>query len=626
MSPIAHGFTLDALRVEPAAGLVAGPGGNERLDPKVMDVLVQMAEHAGQVVLREDLLARLWPNVVVSDDALTRCFYELRRCLARAGGDERYRTLLETLPKRGYRLNGTVRPILAVETALEPAAAPPEPTRTRRGLLGIGAAALAIVAIVAGLSLWRTADRPGTTAASMAPRSIAVLPFMDMSAGKDHGYFSDGVSEEILNRLSQSEGLRVISRTSSFALRDEDLDVPQIAERLDVDFVLEGSVRRSGERVRVTAQLIDAATNSHVWSRTFDGEVAGIFTIQDEVARSVAAALEVALRIDPAPAGRSPPLDAYEDYLQGQFLYGRRSPGDIELSIRYFEKSVAADPGYARAWATLAGAYSLMAGGAGTSAPEWREKQGAAARRAVELDPELATAQARLAQYYLQTGERERGNVHFQKALALDPNDLLVLGFSATRALFRGEIDDAVAIWRRIVARDPLSPINRANYAHHLLRAGRHDEAVVELRKALELNPGAVPYVRTELASALVLAGRFGEARQIVDDLPDGADRDYVLALMHESPEHRDQADAALERLRKPQGGATDPVRLAEALASRGRRDEAFAVLQARHAEIDGGGVESSRQFGEFREQLWLSYRLAPLNDDPRWQPLTLRG
>ena len=254
MNPLNQGFQLEGLRIEPETGMVSGPGGREKLDPKVMDVLLLMAQRAGEVVHREDLLSTLWPNVVVSDDALTRCFYELRRQLSHAGGDERYRTFIETVPKRGYRLTAAVTPA-------------PSPRRLRGGWIALGAAA-ALLAVGIAFLVWRGVSE--TRSAQEGPHAIAVLPFLDMSAGKDQGYFSEGVTEEILNRLTQAENLRVISRTSSFALRKETLDVPTIAKRLDVDYVLEGSVRKSGARVRITAQLIDASTNSHVWSQTYD--------------------------------------------------------------------------------------------------------------------------------------------------------------------------------------------------------------------------------------------------------------------------------------------------------------------------------------------------------------------
>ncbi len=558
MNTLTPGFALDAVIVEPLAGSLSGPGGRETLDPKVMDVLVHMAGHSGRVVLRDELLARFWPNVVVTGDALTRCFYELRRGLARAGGAERYRAMIETIPKRGYRLNAEVRPLQP-----PPAASGPPAARSRRAMAwkALGSAA-ALLAVAAAAYLWRAPDP-----AKPAAYGIAVLPFLDMSASQDQGYFSDGIAEEILNRLSQAENLRVISRTSSFALRGENLDVPRIADRLGVDYVLEGSVRRAGDRIRVTAQLIDAATNAHLWSETYDRGVGDIFAVQDEVAHGVAQALEVTLTGKDAPARAPPSLEAYESFLQGQFLHHRRSPGDVERSIEYLEKAVALDPGYAQAWAALAGAYALLANPDDAAGAACCERQGAAAKKAVELDPRSAVAQSRLGQYYFQTNDLEKGREHLRLAQALDPDDLLVLGFSATRANFRGDSEEALEIWRRIAAKDPLSPVSRSNLGHFLMLNGRFDEAIVEFRRALELNPGAPPALRAQLAAALILQDRHADAKATIATLPEGADRDYALSLLYRSPGDEADADAALERLVQTAADSRTTVLCAEALS-----------------------------------------------------------
>ena len=417
MDALEQGFQLDELRVDPQAGEVSGPGGRARLDRKVMDVLVFMARHAGHVVTREELHTALWPGAVVTDDAATRCFYELRRQLSRAGGHDRYRALVETLPKRGYRLNGTV-------TALAPAivVTPVEAPERRFPAWAMATAAAVVAALlVAAWWLIRTADTPPAEPAAVAKHSIAVLPFLDMSEAKDQGYFSDGVTEEILNRLSQADNLRVISRTSSFSMRDESLDVPEIAARLDVDYLLEGSVRRSGQQMRITAQLIDASTNTHLWSKTYDRGLVDLFAVQDEIAVSVASALQVSLAGDDLAERPPASVDAYERFLQGQFHYNRRSPGDIERAVQYYEQAVALDPAYARAWAALAGGYSILYADVRPNDHSLRDLQGEAARKAVDLDPTLAVAHARLAQYYFKTQQVAQGDIHMQRAIDLDP-------------------------------------------------------------------------------------------------------------------------------------------------------------------------------------------------------------
>ena len=617
MDALEQGFRLEELRVEPHAGEVSGPGGREKLDLKVMAVLVQMARHAGEVVSREELDAALWPGVVVTDDALTRCLYELRGHLSRAGGDKRYRALVETLPKRGYRLNGTVVPMEAAATPH-----PPKRRVRRMAAWAIAAAVAIVIAVVATVLAGRLPPAPAEGPGHESASSIAVLPFLDMSAAKDQGFFSEGVTEEILNRLSQAGNLRVISRTSSFSLRDKSLDVPEIGERLNVDYVLEGSVRKSSDRIRITAQLIDVFTNSHVWSETYDRGLDDLFAVQDEIAASVAAALQVTLAGGKSRDHMPENIQAYEQFLQGKFFYNRRSPGDIDRSIRYYKEAVTLDPRYASAWAALAGAYSLLASNGGHPEVEMRKMQGEAARKAVEIDPKLAVARARLSQYYFEIGERARANEEYRAAAALDPDDPLVMGFASSDALRRGDLDQAVALWRRIVARDPLSPTNRLNLANILLVDGRLDESLAENKKLLELQPDSGPKVDFNIMRILILQGRYEEAKASVERLPSGELQDYGLALMHLAPGRQAESRAALKRLKGDPRDAEDKVRLAEVYAFRGMHDEAFALLQETHDALELQRSERPYLSSYFREELRYSPFLKPLWADPRWPAL----
>jgi TolB-like protein/Flp pilus assembly protein TadD len=440
-----------------------------------------------------------------------------------------------------------------------------------------------------------------------------------MSAEQDQGFFSDGVTEEILNRLSQAANLRVISRTSSFALRDETLDVPQIGARLNVNYVLEGSVRKADGRVRITAQLIDVSTNSHLWSETYDRGLGDLFAVQDEIAASVASALQATLGGSSVQARAPASLEAYEQFLQGQFAYHRRLPGDIERSAEYFERAVAIDPTFARAWAALAGASNLLAHGPSGLDPAWREKQENAALKAVELDPNLAVAQARLAQYYWETGQGARGERHFEKALALDPDDPRVLGFAASKARRDGDLELTIELWRRAVALDPLSPIGHDNFAMMLLQAGRLEEAHSQLVKVFELNPDAEPDTRAELVRVLTLLGRYDEAQAQIALLPEGPYRSFALALQHQAPGHQQEADAALQALRSQATGSRHSVRLAEIYAFRGMDDAAFETLAEHRAALESGKLSQRYQLAYFLEDVNGSYMLGPLHDDPRW-------
>jgi TolB-like protein/DNA-binding winged helix-turn-helix (wHTH) protein/predicted negative regulator of RcsB-dependent stress response len=626
-------FQLGALRVDPRAGEACGPGGRERLDPKVMDVLVMLAQHTGQVVLREDLLARLWPNVVVTDEVLSRCIYELRRQLSQAGGSERYRELIETIPKRGYRLVGDVirAPALRPAQPNTPSpASPPVRPRWRLPTLIAAAAAVALLVIVFGQ---RVTDTPAEThdlPAIAAAHSIAVLPFVDMSEGHDQGYLSDGISEEILNRLAQSGELRVIARTSSFALRDRSLGVAEIARKLNVTHVLEGSVRKAGDRIRVTAQLIAASDSSHVWSDTFDRGLDDVFSVQDEIARSVATALQVTLG-GGSPQGPMPAsVGAYENFLKGRFLFYRRAPGDVQRSVTYFKEATSIDARYAAAWAALAGAYSYLAWDGAHLDTDLQRLQGEAALKAVELDPRLAVAHSRLAQFYIETSDGKKADEHDRIASELDPDAPMVLFSASAAAIDAGDFDQAIAIQRRILTRDPLNPVYRQLLAVVLLADGRLDEAMSEYRSVLELNRDAGLDVEIEFVRISVLQGRDAEAYAAVTRMPEGKYRDHGLALLYRAPDHREEADAALARLLRQRSVTADSIvdgvmfeiRLAEVQAFRGMTDEAFATLESKKDALEQGRDSERPVVGYFQNEARLSPFLKALHSDPRWAPL----
>ena len=597
------GFRLDQVTVEPTTGVVTGPGSREKLDPKVMDVLVMLAEHAGRVVMREDMLARLWPQSVVTDESLSRCIYELRRQLSLAGGDERYKAMLETVPKRGYRLNAQVLPL--VPDAVE------APARRPRWPL------VAAIAVVAGIVVAGAAWL-GQRFGPDRPNSIAVLPFDDLSGGQDQRHFSDGVSEEIIDRLNKSRDLKVIARKSSFSFRDQTMSIPQIAAQLDVTHVLEGSVRTSGSQLRITARLVEAASNSQLWSRTYDRKIGDLFAVQDEIAGEVASALKATLAGRPE---RAPVPEAHDLFLQAQFFYDRRGPGDVERSVSYYRQALAIDPAYAKAWAALAGAYSLLAYQGRMPRSDALEAQGEAARKAVDLDPYLASGHARLAQYYFDIGDRANSYRIFDRAIELDPNDLLVLTFAAGIAMRNGQVGEAIARYDRLVAREPRSASYRFNRGIYLQAAGRFPEAIAELEKARELNPEFGWELDLAIARMLIVQKRLDEARKLIERLPEGEPREHGLALLYHAEGRKREANEVLAHLAAESTAAVD-IRLAEVYAFRGMTEEAFTTLEGLLDAIDRDEPASASQVWSWQVELRVSPFLERMHGDPRWDAL----
>ncbi len=442
---------------------------------KVFDTLLYFVEHAGVLLEKQTLLAALWPNVIVEESNLTQTIHTLRRVLGERAGEHRF---IVTVPGRGYRFVADV----TVPTSDNPAPAVSSDAQvadraggSRRAWV---AAFIGVAVIVAGLAfvLMRTAGdepRPGEGIVASKP-AVAVLPFVDMSEQQDQTYFADGLSEEILNLLAQSAGLRVIARTSSFSFKDHPgLDIATIARRLGATHVLEGSVRKSGEQMRITAQLVDGATSAHLWSRTYDRKVTDVFSVQDDIAGAVSAALNAALNEDDPPQrADTTSSQAFELYLHGKYFFNRGGESDVIRAREYFEQALHDDPNYARAWAGLAGTYNATLSSDQADAQVSQRAWLQSIERGLSLGPGLPEAHVRAAQYYWWHGDWETSEQHCKLAIALNPSDALVLTVSALKALAVGHRLEALSLQRRAVAVDPLSAHGRASLGLYLAALG----------------------------------------------------------------------------------------------------------------------------------------------------------
>jgi serine/threonine-protein kinase len=605
-------FELDALR---RVLLSRADGRQVEVTGRVLEALVYLVERPGQLVEKKALIAALWPHVVVEEGSLTQTIHTLRRGLGERPGEHNY---IATVPGRGYRFVAEV----SVRAAAQ-AKSDRTPPRWSKKVL-VGAALSLAMLTMAGLLALRGSEQPTEESVARVPPSIAVLPFVDMSTAQDQEHFAEGLAEEILNVLAHSDTLKVIARTSSFSFKNQSADVQTIAQRLAVTHVLEGSVRKSGERVRITAQLIDGATSAHVWSETYDRDVQDVFGVQTEIASAVAAALQITLRSGAVPRrAETRSTHAYERYLQGRYLFQRRSASDLQSARTHFEQAVQIDPGYARAWAALAGVY-YVAHFEDLELPDAASKWREAAQRAVALAPDMAEANLRAGQYYYwQLGDSRTARMHTARAIALDPADPLVVGVSLSEAIVEGRMEDAVDLQRRVLAIDPLSASERGNLGVLLMMTGPLDEAQVELERALELSPVGVVN-RQNIVYVLLLQRRTDEALRVIRELPAGHSRDVFLALTHFVQGDVVEGDAMLARLVAPgEAPGLDSqaaVDIAEVYAAKGDPDQAFRWLDIARRGLGGAGVPVAGK--ELRRNLHTAPFLDTLHADPRWKEL----
>lgn len=625
-------FELDALRRLLVTRADSKP---VPVTAKVFDALLYLVERPGELVEKRELMEALWPSVVVEDGNLTQAIHTLRRVLGERAGEHRY---IVTVPGRGYRFVAKVepadRPAVAHRGPTTPTAPPTLPARaaTRRqpaarvwaALFALGALG-ALVALAAFIALpsWRAKHDVAAPSAAQTT-SLAVLPFADLSPDGDQAYFADGLAEEILNLLVRIPDLRVIVRTSSFSFRGAKADIQRVRERLGVTHVLEGSVRKAGDRIRVTAQLIDAKTNGHLWSASYDRELRDVFEVQSAIATAIAAALDIRLsgaeRLA-AQGGTTNPA-AHEQYLQGRYFLNRRQASDVERARQSFEEATRLDAGYSRAWSGLAATWYIEASArqlASDEAQRWHE----AALRALESGSDLAEAHARVAQYLLWAGQIAQARHHFHEAIRLQPSDPLVRAMQMSEASVDGRLSDAVELATQIAANDPVSAVNRAILGALLLATGRHHEAAAELRKADDLGLVSADN-RNFLCKALLLDGRRDEALAAVEGLQPGPRAAQCIALVHEARGERAQAESILAHLTASAEARPDDwvlhITIAELQASMERVDAAFASLQSAAASaVVSGSVSRSWQFVS---ELQISPFLAPLHADPRWEAL----
>jgi TolB-like protein/DNA-binding winged helix-turn-helix (wHTH) protein/Flp pilus assembly protein TadD len=654
MEPLRHTLLVrfGTYEVSFQSGEVRKAGVRIRVQQQPLKLLEVLLERPGEVVTREELRSRVWPNDSFGDfdQAVNIAIAKLRSALGDAAENPRY---IETLPKRGYRFiadvsfvdgdgrnrraesassdapetepghpfkgNGlTVPPVTEPGPQLQgPRLAVPAKRRLRPTGRVILALAVVLGLAILSVSLVRSRGHRPT-----AIRSLAVLPLENLSGDAAQNYFSDGMTDELITDLAQISALRVISRTSVMVYKGAHKSLPQIARELNVDAVVEGTVLRSGDQVRITAQLIDASTDKHIWSQSYEGELRDTLALQDRVARAIAgqiqinwtpreqAALKTATVVNP---------QAYESYLKGRYFWSKRTAGGLKVALAYFNQAIEEDPNYAQAYSGLADTYALLGDWQYATMPpkEAYPKAKAAALKAVKLDNALGEAHNSLA--FLLDGfdwDLDSGGKEFRRAIELNPGYATAHHWYAGHLALLGQYDEAIAEMKKAESVDPLSLIINADLAELLVLAHSYDEAIGQSRKTIEMDPNFA-MAHNQLAEAYLQKHMFDQAiaeLQKAVQLSGGSPMCIAnLARAYTLSGKRSEAMKLLNDLKSRSTARNSHAsEVAAIYAALGDKDEAMNWLEKGYAERFNPGVLIRPAFD-------------PLRSDPRFQHLVQR-
>jgi TolB-like protein/Tfp pilus assembly protein PilF len=601
-----------------------------------MKLLELLLERPGEVVTREELRSRVWPNESFGDfdQAVNIAIAKLRSALGDSAENPRY---IETLPKRGYRFIAEVSVVEAdVRTKMPDSATAGELPAPEPGhqLQGTGLAvrpkhrlpptgglvgALAFVLILGILAVWLFRSH------SQAPtgiRSLVVLPLDNLSGEASQDYFADGMTDELITDLAQISALRVISRTSAMVYKGARKPLPQIARELNVDAVVEGTVLRSGDRVRITAQLIQAADDKHLWAESYEGNVRDMMALQNKVAGAIAEQIRIKLNPQEQAALKNAKIanpESYESYLKGRYFWNKRTASSLKVALAYFNQAIEEDPKYAQAYSGLADTYALLGDWqyAVMTPKEALPKAKVAAMKALELDDSLSEAHNSLA--FCLDGfdwDFESAGREFRRAIELNPGYATAHHWYAWHLSLVGRNSEAIAEMRKAENLDPLSLIINADLAELLLIARLPDESIQQSRKTIEMDPNFA-LVHNQLAQGYLGKHMFAEAIAEIQkaiQLSGGSPTCTAnLARAYAASGKTPAAVGLLNDLKKRSAfGDPHPAEIAMIYAALGNNDEAMTWLEKSYEERFNPGVLLRPGFD-------------PLRSDSRFQDLVRR-
>lgn len=587
-TPPAQTVRFGVFELDVRAGELRKRGVKVSLQGLPVQVLIILLENPGQVVTRDDLRTRLWPadTFVDFDHSLHNAIARLREALGENASSPRF---VETLPRRGYRFIGSLESPIVPQEARTRVAPRGE---SRRALLPAVLVLLGIVGCLVGLNIGGVRSKVFGKISTAPIDSIAVLPLKNLSDDREQDYFADGMTEALITNLGKVGALRVISRTSVMRYKDTKKPLPEIARELQVDALVEGTVSRAGDRLRITANLIQASPERHIWAETYERNLSDVIALQNDVARTITQQIQVQLTPEEhvrLSASRLVDPEAYKLYIKGRYFWVKRNRESFDRAMGYFQQAIDRDPTYAAPYSGLADCYVLFGSSfdVGGQAPnDVQPKAKAAALKALELDHSLADAHNSIAYIKLTYDWDWTGaEAEFKKSLALNPGHAHGHHWYAHLLLSSGRPEEALAESNRALELDPVSPIINLHLGWHYLYTKQHDRAIEQLAKTLELDPDyalahwylGLAYeqkkmypdalremgrakdllptnlaVQCDIGHLYAVSGDKGDAEKMIAKLKEESARRYVnqyeLALIYIGLGQNDQAFKALER------------------------------------------------------------------------------
>lgn len=612
-------YEFGSFILDPSERVLSCLGTTVCLTPKAFETLLCLVRNRGRTLTKDELLKHIWPGTFVEEVNLAVNISTVRKALGENPKDSRY---IATVPGRGYRFVAEVRsvpnqrgehvvavihpePIETANASVSPAdgdepshGAPKSravasrlanPLLRRLALVMAIAGVLVVVAVPIKAHFLRSQGSRMSTSRTVP--SIAVLPFTDLSPAKDQEYFSEGLAEELIAELAKVPGLKVAARSSAFQFKDRNEDVRSIGKKLGVANVLDGSVQRQGNHLRIRVELMEAGQGLELWSETYDRNEGEIFSVQDEIARAVTSRLQAKLigSATGRDAARAANQEAYEAYLKGQYFFGRGdNETDLEKAFAHADKAVHLDPNYAPAWALRSAVWNLMADFNVTNMSHGYEQARADAERAIVLNPSLA--EGYLALGWIQMNhdwDWAAAEASLTKAADLEPGNADLLYCRSLLFEFQGRLVEAIDTLNHAISLDPLRARYYSLLGYQLYFSGKYDESDAALAKALELNPQKEQdhITRGEL---LLARGHAVRALAEMEQEPDKSWRLFGEALAYHRLGRAHDSDAALNRLIAT-GAESWACQIAQIYAYRGDRNRAFEWLDRAYHTHDGG-------------------------------------